>query len=239
MSNSSKPTKYVKRYCVADRLMHWTTALGFLFLITTGFLIFFKETASLLTSEAGVYLRTGHRIGAILFIAAPLIYFIFSRRRLGFLVAFKWSKYDLGWLKAAPKHYFVGGEGMPPQDKYNTGQKLYYLVALFFGFLLAVTGMALWRDWFTGPLGVWMLVIHDISALIITIFFGIHLYLTVFHIRERESFNAMTTGWMESDYAEHHHKLWFDKVKDDQMITCGEKKMLKTAEKKQSNNASI
>ncbi|GBF12506.1 cytochrome b/b6 domain-containing protein [Tepidibacillus infernus] len=236
MSKAYKRTKYVKRYCVPDQIMHWMVALGFVLLLVTGFMIFFKGPASLLTTEAGMAFRQGHRIGAILFIGAPLIYFLFSSKRWGFLVAFKWGKYDFGWLKAAPKHYFIGGEGMPPQDKYNTGQKLYFLVVIVFGLLLAMSGFALWFDWFNGSLGVWMLVIHDVSALIITIFFGIHLHLTVFHARERASFNAMTTGWMEAEYAEHHHKLWFDKVKYDQMITCGERKMRKMKQVDQNKN---
>jgi len=225
MSKSNEPTKYVKRYCVPDQLMHWAVAIGFLLLMVTGFMIFFKGPASLLTTAAGVNLRQGHRFGAILFLGAPLLYLLFSSKRFGFLVAFKWGKTDLGWLKAAPKHYFIGGEGMPPQEKYNTGQKMYYFVAIVFGLLLALSGFALWFDWFTGPVGVWMLVVHDISALIVTIFFGVHLHLTVFHARERASFNAMTTGWMDAEYAEHHHKLWFDKVKHNQMMTCGEKRM--------------
>lgn len=229
-SNDYKRTKYVKRYCVPDRLMHWTVAIGFLMLLVTGFMIFFEGSASLLTSEVGVLIRRLHRVGSILFLGAPLLYLLFSSKRLGFLVAFKWNKHDLGWLKAAPKHYFVGGEGMPPQEKYNTGQKLYYLVVLLFGSLLAISGLALWFDWFTGSAGVWMLVVHDLSALIITIFFGVHLHLTILHARERASFNAMSTGWMDADYAEHHHKLWFDKVKYNPSIPCGERGVKKMAQ---------
>nr|WP_295969976.1 cytochrome b/b6 domain-containing protein [uncultured Bacillus sp.] len=211
---SNQHNKLIRRYRLADMLMHWTVALGFLLALITGYLIFFKGSATLLDNSAGFTLRLVHRIGAVLFVVAPIIYFIFSKRRFGFLTAFKWDKSDIGWLKAAPKHYFIGGEGMPPQAKYNTGQKMYYLFALVFGFLLAVSGFALWFDWFTGAAGVFMVIIHDISALAIALFFCVHVYLSVFHPRERVSFNAMVTGYMDSEYAEHHHELWYKKEKE-------------------------
>ncbi|MGG0717452.1 cytochrome b/b6 domain-containing protein [Robertmurraya massiliosenegalensis] len=210
---SKRQNKLIRRYQLVDMLMHWTIALGFLLALITGYLIFFQGTSTLMDQSAGHTSRLIHRIGAVLFVVAPVIYFIFSKKRFGFLSAFKWGKSDLGWLKAAPKHYFLGGE-LPPQTKYNSGQKLYYLFALVFGLLLAVTGFALWFDWFTGAAGIFMLVVHDISALVLTLFFGVHVYLTVFHPSERASFNAMATGYMDSEYAEHHHEIWYNEVKD-------------------------
>lgn len=211
---SKLQNKLIRRYRLTDMLMHWSVAAGFILALITGYLIFFQGTSTLLDHSAGHTTRLVHRIGALFFVLAPAVYFIFSKKRFGFLTAFKWNKSDIGWLKAAPKHYFIGGDGMPPQAKYNTGQKMYYLFAVVFGFLLAVTGFALWFDWFTGAAGLFMLVVHDISALVIALFFGVHVYLSVFHPRERVSFNAMVTGYMDSDYAEHHHELWYSKVKD-------------------------
>lgn len=211
---SKQHNKFIRRYQLADMLMHWSVAAGFVLALITGYLIFFQGTSRLLVDSAGHTSRLVHRIGAMLFVVGPVLYFIFSKKRLGFLTAFKWDKSDIGWLKAAPKYYFVGGEGMPPQAKYNTGQKLYYLLAVIFGFLLTVTGFSLWFDWFTGAAGLFMLVVHDLSALVITLFFGVHIYLTIFHPRERISFNAMITGYMESEYAKHHHEIWYNEVKN-------------------------
>jgi len=207
---SKHQNKLIRRYTLADILMHWSVAIGFILALVTGYLIFFKGSASLLDNSAGNILRLVHRIGGLIFIVAPVIYFIFSKKRFGFLTAFKWDKSDLGWLKAAPKHYFVGGDGMPPQAKYNTGQKMYYLFVLIFGLLLIVTGFALWFDWFKGPAGLFMVVVHDVSALMVTLFFGVHIYLSAIHPRERVSFNAMVTGYMDEDYAEHHHEIWYN-----------------------------
>lgn len=210
---SKQRTKLMKRYQRPDRIMHWTVAVGFILDLLTGYAVFFEGSSKLLVNEVGYVIRLIHRIGGVLFVVAPVIYFIFSKKRFGFLKAFKWSKRDLAWLKAAPKHYFVGGE-MPPQPKYNTGQKMFYLFAVVFGFLLAVSGFALWFNWFSETVGLYMLFIHDVSAVLLTLFFFVHVYLTVFHPHERTSFNAMATGYMDKEYAEQNHELWYNKVTD-------------------------
>lgn len=229
---------YVKRYSIIDRLMHWSVALGFVLLSITGFVIFFQGSASLLNSNIGSFIRILHRIGAVLFIAAPILYLLFSKKRWAWSEAFKWDKSDIGWLKAAPKHYFIGGDGMPPQGKYNTGQKLYYLFALICGLLLAVSGLALWFDWFAGKTSFIVLIIHDLSAVILVAFFFVHLYLTSIHPRERKSFEAMATGMMEEEYAKHHHERWYNEVKETDLVVIEENKNSSKLKPITSNNLS-
>lgn len=207
-----KQENLVKRYNRTDMVMHWTVAVGFILALLTGYAVFFEGSSKLLVNEAGYVIRLIHRIGGVLFIVAPLIYFIFSKKRFGFLGAFKWNKSDIGWLLSAPKHYFVGGGDMPPQQKYNTGQKMFYLFAVVFGFLLAVSGIILWFSWFSPVVGLVMLFIHDLSAVLLTLFFFVHVYLVALHPNERTSFNAMTTGYMDRKYAEGHHELWYKEV---------------------------
>lgn len=209
MSKKKKKT-LMKRYNRTDRVMHWTVAAGFILALLTGYAVFFEGSSKLLVNEVGYLIRLLHRIGGVIFVVAPILYFIFSKNRFGFLEAFKWSKEDLGWLLAAPKHYFVGGE-MPPQGKYNTGQKLYYLSAIICGVMLALSGFALWFNWFSPTGGLIMLFIHDLSAVFITLFFFVHVYLTVFHPHDRTSFNAMASGYMDKEYAKTNHKKWYDK----------------------------
>jgi len=209
---SKKQKTLVKRYNRTDMVLHWTVAIGFILALLTGYAVFFEGSSKLLVTEAGYVIRLIHRIGGVMFIVAPILYFIFSKKRFGFLKAFKWNKSDFGWLLAAPKHYFVGGGDMPPQEKYNTGQKMFYLCAIVFGFLLAVSGLILWFNLFSPTVGLIMLFLHDLSAVMLTLFFFVHVYLVAFHPNERTSFNAMTTGYMDREYAKDHHELWYNDV---------------------------
>lgn len=210
-----KSDKLVKRYNRSDMLMHWTVVVGFVLAMITGYIIFFKGSGTLLSTDAGWVLALIHRIGGVLLAGAPLLYFIFSKNRFGFLDAFKFTKNDFGWVKAAPKYYFVGGGDMPPQPKYNTGQKLFYITAVVCGLLLTISGLHLWFGWFpeARTLGLAMIVIHSISAAIFTAFFFVHIYLVGFHPKERTSFNAMTTGYMDRKYAAENHELWYAEIK--------------------------
>jgi len=227
MSNHHpKVKKNVKRYTTADRILHWAVALGFVLALVSGYLIFFQGTSTLLDNAAGMVLRVAHRVGAILFVVAPILYFIFNKKRFGFLQAFKYDKSDLGWLKAAPKHYFLGGD-LPPQGKYNTGQKVYYLFAVVVGFLLAFTGFAMWFNLFDGRLGMLMIVLHDLGALALGLFFVIHVYLAAIHPRENISLNAMVTGYMDREYAEHGHELWFKEMVELEKLEEEKKKLEK------------
>lgn len=214
---SKKNKTLVKRYQRTDMVMHWSVAVGFILAVLTGYVVFFEGTSALLVNGVGYVIRLLHRIGGVIFVGAPLIYFIFSKKRFGFLEAFKWSKRDFGWLVAAPKHYFVGGDSMPPQPKYNTGQKLFYLFAVVCGALLAISGFILWFQWFSGTVGLVMLFVHDVSAVLLTVFFFVHVYLVAFHPADRTSFNAMTTGYMDRKYAKGHHEIWYDDVEEKEL----------------------
>lgn len=211
MSKPKNTKRLIRRYTLADMLMHWSVAVGCVFLLLSGGVIFFDTSSTILNTDAGNLSRLIHRIAAIFFMGAPVLYFIFSKKRFGFLVAFKYDKSDLGWLKAAVKHYFVGGP-LPPQGKYNTGQKLYYLVAVVCGILLAISGIFLWFDLASGTARLVMLVIHDVGAFALGAFLLVHVYLSAIHPRERVSFNAMVTGYMDRKYAEHSHELWVEEV---------------------------
>jgi len=73
-----------------------------------------------------------------------------------------------------------------------------------------------------------MLLLHDIGAITLVAFFFVHVYLSAIHPRERVSFEAMATGYMDQEYAEHHHKLWYDEVKETNVVTVNENKKAKS-----------
>lgn len=216
VSKKKDQEKLVKRYNLPDMLMHWAVAAGFILALITGYVVFFEGTSKFLVNELGYVIRLLHRIGGVILIAAPLLYFIFSKKRFGFVEAFKWDKSDFGWLKAAPKHYYGFESNMPPQKKYNTGQKLFYLGAIVFGTLLAISGIILWFGLGSDTFGLIMLFIHDVSAVAITPLFLVHVYLVVWHPVERTSFNAMTTGYMDREYAKKNHTIWYNQVVEEE-----------------------
>jgi len=163
------------------------------------------------------YGRLVHRIAAAGFVAVPVIYFLTNpRTTLEWIKeAFTWNTDDLGWVKAAPGYYFGGPqEKMPPQDRSNTGQKLWMLCVIVTGAIFIVTGFVMWffkGDVSQGALSA-MIILHDIAFIAWGAMLMVHIALAAFHPRMSEAMRSMTTGKSTVDYAKSHHGKWYDRV---------------------------
>lgn len=204
----------VERYAPSARWFHWLIAAVFFELALSGLLLFIPWLSFGLV---GTVIRIIHRVGAVILIAAPIIFTLASWRRASYFVkeAFTYGKADLGWVEAAPGYYFGGDPRlMPPQGYTNTGMKLYRLSILFGGVIFVVTGAIMW--FFKGivPPAVlqWSLLIHDITFIIAICMFLLHFQLGVFHPRMDESLISMVDGRVSGVYAKAHHGIWYDHI---------------------------
>jgi formate dehydrogenase subunit gamma len=105
----------VERYRKPTRVLHWVHTTAFMLLFLTGLILFIPQLGFL---AADSWTRLIHRIAAVIFAVAPLIYIPRNWKTTlkGVKEAFTWGIADLGWLKAAPKYYFLADEkAMPPQ----------------------------------------------------------------------------------------------------------------------------
>lgn len=206
--------KELVKYAKPTRTLHWVHLVAFVLLFITGLIIFIPGMS--LAAQDGIT-RLLHRIGAVIFIIAPIIYMLtnWGRTWSGVKKAFVWGGDDIGWLKAAPTYYFLGDEeAMPPQDEMNSGQKLWWLITIVFGVLLVVSGAILWFAKESAPAGLlqWMLFIHDLSFIVAGLMFFVHIYLGVIHPMMKGAWGAITTGKVTEEYAKAHHAKWYAKV---------------------------
>jgi len=204
----------VEKYRKAIRVLHWIHSGAFVLLFLTGLVLFIPGLGFLAEDS---WTRLIHRIGAAIFIIAPIIYIILDPKSAarGLKQAFSWSIEDIGWLQAAPRYYFLGDEkGMPPQGSMNTGQKMWWFIVLVFGVLFVITGAIMWFAKENAPSAVlqWMVFIHDVSFIVSGAMFFLHIYLGVFHPLMTEAWNSMTSGKISSEYAKAHHSKWYEEV---------------------------
>ena len=130
----------VEKYRLPVRILHWIHTCAFIILFLTG-LVFFIPMLGFLAGNGWTHLI--HRIAAVIFIAGPVLYLIINPAAAvkGLKKAFTWGAADLGWLKAAPRYYFLSDvKSMPPQDFMNSGQKLWWLMTVVSGFVFAISG---------------------------------------------------------------------------------------------------
>jgi formate dehydrogenase subunit gamma len=206
--------RWIPKYTFLERLGHWVHAATFLPLAFTGFLIFAPLLKGLSQGDWGEALRVTHRIFAVGFGLMPVIYIVLQPRRFVMNVQenFRFNRYDLEWLKAAFPYYVLGRhEDMPPQPRFNTGERLNAAMIILGYALFGTTGLVMWFG--KGIIPPWMfqtaVIIHDLTMIATFCMFIVHFFLAVAHPLMWQSLVSMRYGVVSESYAREHHAVWY------------------------------
>jgi formate dehydrogenase subunit gamma len=213
-SDSTIQVRWIPKYTATERFLHWMHALSFIPLALTGFAIYATWLQPVAQGGAGLHIRLLHRIGAIAFGAVPILYALLQPRRLVLHLRefLNFSRYDLLWLKAAVPYYVFGRHAdMPPQPRFNTGERMNAVVLVTGTLVFGVTGLSMWflKDLMGGPLYQAMVIVHDLMFIVTTAMFMIHFYLAVVHPMMWQSLVSMRYGVVSESYAREHHAIWY------------------------------
>jgi formate dehydrogenase subunit gamma len=213
-SGSAIAIRWIPKYTSLERVLHWVHTASFIPLALTGFVIFAPWLSDIAQSAAGIQIRLIHRIAAVFFGGVPIAYAILQPRRMWMNTKefLSFSKYDLLWLKGAIPYYVLGRhEDMPPQPRFNTGERLTAVVLVLGTVVFGITGLTMW--FLKGIMPAWlfqvMLFGHDLMFLITFIMFIIHFYLAVVHPMMWQSLVSMRYGVVSESYAREHHTIWY------------------------------
>ena len=197
----------IRRFTWFERLVHWFTAVSFLWLSATGLNLVFGRylLEPLIGDDAFASLsalaKLSHNSVGVAFI------FGLAAMTVQWMVHNLPTKLDIVWLKMYGG--MLGGPH-PPARKFNAGQKMIYWIAVFGGGAICLTGVALLVPfYFFGIEGMQVMhVVHSVlAALVLAVVIG-HIYLGSIGIRG--SFEAMATGRVDVNWAHEHHGLWFE-----------------------------
>jgi formate dehydrogenase subunit gamma len=206
--------RWIPKYTFLERLGHWVHAVTYVPLAVTGFIIFAPGFQGLTQGEMGETLRVAHRILAVALGSMPVLYAILQPRRLLMNVKenFKFDRDDIGWLKAAVPYYLLGREvEMPPQPRFNTGERLNAATIMVGTVLFGVTGFVMWFG--RGIVPAWLfqgaVIVHDLTFVATMCMFIIHLFLAVAHPLMWQGLVSMRFGVISESYAREHHAKWY------------------------------
>lgn len=213
-TDSSISIRWIPKYTTLERLLHWVHTATFLPLALTGFVLFAPWLEPLAQGAAGTQIRLIHRVAAVFFGGVPIVYTLLQPRRMWMNLRefLSFGKYDLLWLKNAFPYYVLGKHGnMPPQPRFNTGERLTALVMVLGTATFGVTGLAMWflKGVMSPILFQWMVVIHDLMFIVTFAMFMIHFYLAVVHPMMWQSLVSMRYGVVSESYAREHHAMWY------------------------------
>lgn len=206
--------RWIPKYTTLERFLHWVHTATFIPLALTGFVLFAPFLSPLAQGEAGTLIRLIHRIAAVFFGGVPIVYALVQPRRMVMNLKefLSFSKYDLLWLKGAIPYYVFGRHAeMPPQPRFNTGERMTALVMVLGTITFGITGLAMWflkgiMSPFLFQLAVFL---HDLMFIITFVMFMVHFYLAVIHPMMWQSLVSMRYGVVSESYARAHHAMWY------------------------------
>ena len=201
-------TGQIVRYAPATRVVHWIVALSFVLLALSGLAMFYPPLFWLSNLfGGGDTMRAVHPwIGLVMVVA----FFALAgkvRRHM------KMPAYDRQWLRQLGDVTANREDKLPEVGRYNAGQKLVYLIALLSLIVLVLSGLEIWRAYFTAyfPIDVTRLasLLHAFFAFVLILTIIIHIYAGLW---VKGSIRAMTRGTVSYGWAWKHHRLWFRDV---------------------------
>ena len=195
--------KDLLRHTARERINHWIVAICFILIALSG-LAFFHPALWPLTQlfGGGVWTRILHPfIGVMLVIAFASMFIHF--RSLNGMTPTDWE-----WIKRAGEMINGDDRNMPAQGKYNGGQKLLFWAVSICLVLMLLSGIVMWRAYFSFPLTLVRLaaVIHAaVAATLIGLIF-IHIYAAIW---TSGTIRAMLYGTVTRAWAKQHHADWY------------------------------
>lgn len=206
--------KWIPKYTVLERALHWIHCACFIPLAITGYIIFASWLQPLAQGEGGQMIRLVHRVSAVIFGLVPITYTIIQPRRMltNLREFLSFSKDDILWLKAAVPYYLFGKHDvMVPQPRFNTGERMNALVMVLGTVVFGITGLTMWFLKGIMPVGLyrWMVVIHDLAFIVTGMMFIVHFFLAAVHPLMWQSLVSMRFGYVSESYAREHHAKWY------------------------------
>ena len=199
----------VVRYSFPERVVHWINAAAYTYLLGSGLALFTPYLWWLApVMGGGGTLRFLHPWVGLLYMVTIL------------WMQSEWSRdmraipQDEAWTKNLKAYVENRDEVMPPQERFNAGQKQFWWVMLWCSVILLITGVIMWFPEKIPFSLHWVLTItvfvHSAVALITIGAFIIHVYMSGW--MTPGSMKAMIEGKVSTRWARSHHRLWYERI---------------------------
>ena len=198
--------KDLQRYNAEERANHWIVGICFILLALSGLAFFHPAFFPLVQLfGGGVWARILHPIlGALMMIAFVVMFFRF--RALN-----QMTPEDKEWVSRIGEMMDGNDHNLPEQGKYNGGQKMMFWGMSLSMLLLFVSGILLWRAYFSFPVDLVRLgaVVHAAVAAVMIAMIFVHVYAALW---VRGTVRAMVYGTVTRAWAKQHHRAWYRQV---------------------------
>ena len=195
----------ILRYTTSDRTNHWLTAIAFVCAGLSGLAMFHPAVFWLSgLFGGGPWTRILHPyIGLFMVVAFALLAVRFWSHN--FLQPADWK-----WLRQIRDVVNNREDRLPEVGRYNAGQKLLYWVIVVCLAGLLLTGIVIWRAYFSDYFSIRVVrlaaLLHAFCAFVLITSIIVHIYSAIW---VKGSVHAMTRGTVTPGWAWKHHRAWF------------------------------
>jgi formate dehydrogenase subunit gamma len=211
----------VLRYDFQERLTHWCSGLSYVYLMLTGIAFWSPWMAWIaVVLGGGLASRMLHPwVGLIFTCSVVYMYLLWRKDMLITDVDRQWTKTIGEYVRneeeeQLPEHAIRSWQQWAPIERFNLGQKYLFWVMFWGGIALLLSGLVLWFTeyipWSLRYLRYTAALVHPIAFLVTMGGFIIHVYMGTAMVRG--GFNAIVRGFVSKSWAQHHHRLWFERI---------------------------
>lgn len=190
----------ILRFDTTTRILHWSHAIVFIFLLVTGIKLLFTQQSLL----GDPLIKMVHLYASPLLILLPLLIYMFGsisvRNNVKKLM--QWTNADLRWLidyMKMKKTHAIG--------KFDGGQKADFMGTVLTIIGLSFSGFVVWmKPMFSVAFVELNFVIHDFFAILSILLFSMHLIFVLYH---SESLHGIIYGTVNEKWTQKHYPYWF------------------------------
>jgi formate dehydrogenase subunit gamma len=199
----------ILRYTLVERVHHWMGALFYVYCLITG-LAFWSPYMYWLAAlvGGGPTARFWHPWLGVAF--AFSMFWMYKMWR-GDMAT---TEADLRWRKAVNHYIENDDQNLPPEGRFNYGQKIFFWLMFYGVILLVISGIGLWFvesiPWSLRWLRYLAVTVHVSAAMATIGGFIIHVYMGTAMIRG--GFTSIIRGEVSVAWARTHHRLWYEQV---------------------------
>jgi len=198
-------TRYVRRFTLTERLLHWVHATAFFILLASGLALYLPSLTIVVGRRPLV--KSIHIWTAVAWAVAIVVIGLVGNRRALARTIREIDLFD------RDDGRFLAGNLHAPQGRFNAGQKVNTILTAAFAVLFAVSGFFLWYgERNTGFRLEGALYLHDALMYLSVVLLAGHLYLAVIYPKTRHSLRGITVGAVREDWARAHHAKWIEEI---------------------------
>ncbi len=225
---AARETATLDRHSLGMRVLHWFNAASWLLLITTGTALLVNPSYALFGVDGpravarifggGAGLLRFHAGWGILWAAVIVPFFlVFKKGGIDALREIRMTRDDMRWLALKPLVALgISSKELPPQDKYNAGQKVFAASALMGTSLIIASGLIMTFHLGNEALVAAMIVVHKFAIALALMGLSVHITMAALVREERPALASMFTGKVSREHAATHASKWVSEVEQEQ-----------------------